>query len=296
MTTDNKPYFFVPANQVKAIEKKKGTRSGRLQVTVKALTPLHFGAGTLGLVNDEFTHKLNRENDKIVLPGSSFKGALRSVFEALSESCLLTKTDNGKCTCPACSLFGFLGQRGHLGFSSFSLAGQPEMDFLRLPQLRGPNIVDEKQRKFYKHSDQYIRISNHYKNKPLNSALFECLPVNSQLQGIITYQDITSDQLGALLFSLGLGWDAPLHHKLGYAKPAYLGSVHLNIKPLDSLHSLIKRDSLSADELTESAKEYYEKHNSAINESVETIRKMWAFDEIRSDWHWKEDANGSLTY
>ena len=66
----------------------------------------------------------SRRQGAPVLPGSGIKGAVRTAYELLTASC--SPTGSGRCemdrrrnkldACPACSLFGFLGWRGRLGF------------------------------------------------------------------------------------------------------------------------------------------------------------------------------------
>jgi len=271
------PFFFVPQVEElarKALPDDKDCNCrGKLQVTITAITPLHFGAGQLGYdaKASRFVNRLNRENGRIALPGSSCKGMLRSVFEAVSESCMpltescadINRRERAKenLCCPACAMFGFLGYKGKLRFSSFLAEGATET--LALPQLYSHNPYGN-QRRFYRHSTAYREIADRAKNEER----YECLSPKAVLRGTIVYQNLTEDQLGGLLFALGLGWGDPIYHKLGYAKPAYLGSVRLEVAPTQELEQELDLEAL--------ATAYYDRHRDKIGGAVKAIKEAWS--------------------
>jgi CRISPR/Cas system CSM-associated protein Csm3 (group 7 of RAMP superfamily) len=282
----NKPFFLVPAVQACPAPVLMGGCSGKLQITITAKTPMHFGAGQL--LYDEkaslFVNRLCRENDQITLPGSSFKGMLRSVFEAVSESCMPTDR-NTRCAqtqsmCPACSVFGLLGRKGRLQFSSFVLE-EGGTENLSLPQLFShPTNVN--QRRFYRHSTAYSKVSRASEGKG-GSELYECLSPNAVLRGHITYQNLTEDQLGGLLFALGLGWGAPIYHKLGYAKPVYLGSVQLDIEQEELEKTLLSATQQTHD-LAALAQAYYDKHTSNISDVAARLKEACSSIGDENGW------------
>jgi len=282
----NKPFFLVPQVPPFRVEAPIGRCSGRLRVTITAKTPLHFGAGQL--LYDEkaslFVNRLCRENDQIALPGCSFKGMLRSVFEAVSESCMPTDRNAQYCQaqsmCPACAMFGLLGRKGRLRFSSFVLE-EGGTENLALPQLFShPTNVN--QRRFYRHSNAYAAISRASEGKN-GSELYECLSPNAVLRGHIIYQNITEEQLGGLLFALGVGWGEQIYHKLGYAKPAYLGSVHIEVTPEAILESLLSSKQGPQD-FESLAASYYDKHKSKINGIVSLLKEAWSMISDENSW------------
>jgi hypothetical protein len=352
----NKPYVFVPLAD-KALRRKQldqrfllssGTRAGKLNVTVECMTPLHFGSGKLEF--DEgahrFVYSLLRESGKTALPGSSFKGMLRSVFEAVTASCIinapralmdriggLSPCTSASGLCPACSVFGRLSYKGKLIVSSFYTDAEPIR--LAIPMLERPfktyprptdskkdpytgnerlyygdfenihgtdvarmsknDFLDRKKakpdsggnfygRKFYKHSTKWNVLS-----EQAGRELYECLPVGAVLSGTVTYQGLTDDELGGLLFALGLGWEKPIYHKLGYAKPAYLGSVRLSVKP----ESLPRYDpaAMTAEAAEEMASQHYSKHKQSIENAVAALMGAWS--EIGSSmWVKQDDGRG----
>ena len=336
-----KPYFFVPL--AKNIDRRKvlsrqdllsgAVRTGELGIIIKCITPLHFGSGQLAFneATTRFAHSLLRENGKIALPGSSFKGMLRTVFEAVSTSCVLNAPRAlplkigilGACTsnsgsCPACSVFGRLSYKGKLTISSFYSDAEPI--YLSIPALAQPfrtyprpgrgerdmrtgnerlyygnfrevhgldvarltkgdfHAHKEREprsggnfygRKFYKHSSSWKTLSDHSSGDS-----YECLPVGATLTGKITYQGLTEDELGALFFALGLGWEQPIFHKLCYAKPAYLGSIKLTVTP-ESIPRYENAPMTAAD-AEKIAAQYYMKHKPSIEAAVHAFENEWS--------------------
>jgi hypothetical protein len=372
---DDKPYVFIPLVKQPTLRRGDSRQgilrqgySGQLEVTIEAVTPLHFGAGKLDYDERQhrFVNKLLREEGKIVLSGSAFKGMLRSVFEAVTESCILTspkalsqarpKQNRSTCKaggniCPACSVFGCLGRKGKLNFTSFAAEGE-KIEFLKMPNLQSPfrdypqkgdfavargegnerlyygsfedvhgadvarlskvEFFKKKEegqnreirfygRKFYKHSSEYKVVS-----EKAGRDLFECLKVGSRLVGTVTYQGLTYDEFGALLFALGLGWKNQIFHKIGYAKPAYYGSVLLRV----SCKSLPKRYkpigvsgaqgegtwfySDNSSDLNELACQYYNSHAANIEPAVTALLAVWS--DIGTDCWSHIGDNGVLGY
>jgi len=284
----DKPFFHVPwLPPPKHNCAADGELSGKLNVTITAKTPLHFGAGQLSYDESAslFVNRLNREDKQIALPGSGFKGMLRSVFEALSESCMPTDRSS-RCLyvnqmCSTCAIFGLLGSKGKLRFSSFFAQGETMQ--LTLPQLYShPASVN--QRRFYRHSTAWRQIADQARGKR-----YECLPPGAVLEGCVTYQNLTEDQLGGLLFALGLGWGEPIFQKLGYAKPAYLGSVQLTVAQ-ESMNASLLSSQQELD-LEQLAAAYYEKHKPRISEVVDTLGTAWNKIGGENDWNMQ-----TLTY
>ncbi|MCL2426604.1 MAG: RAMP superfamily CRISPR-associated protein [Oscillospiraceae bacterium] len=333
-----KPYFFVPmvsrADRRRALNRQNllaaDTFVGKLNVKIECMTPLHFGSGQL--MFDEsakrFAQALLREDGHISLSGSSFKGMLRAVFEAVSESCVLNapralpiKVEGlSPCTsnsglCPACSVFGRLSHKGKLTLSSFYTDAKPtimslprlEQPFRTYPRPRGGernpftgnerlyygkfrdvrgiavakmskvDFFEKKKqeprsggsfygRKFYKHSNNWDELS-----RQSGKGLYECLQKGTVLTGKIAYQGLMKDELGALLFALGLGWDKPIFHKLGYAKPAYLGSVQLTVES-----ELLPRYEDAPIDAKKIAARYYDENKSSIEAAVCALAQEWS--------------------
>ena len=104
--------------------------SGQIIGTIVALSPIHIGSGIIDLAEnvriiDENVALIKtavRRGDKIMIPGSSLKGAIRSVAEAITESCVCKvdtkrvhlpqrykECDRKNNLCVACRMFGAMG-------------------------------------------------------------------------------------------------------------------------------------------------------------------------------------------
>ena len=344
----NKPYFFAPL--VDRVERREplnrqllltgDTYVGKLRVTIECVTPVHFGSGQLTF--DEktrrFSYALLKENGRIALPGSSIKGMLRSVFEAVTASCVLNAPralpqQVGKLSacrkssdlrpacsdlCPACSVFGCLSYKGKLTFSAFYTEAEPislniptlEQPFRTYPRpgrgerdlrtgnerlyyggfrdIRGLDVARMSKSEFLKRKDKEPKSGGNYYGRKFykhsgnwktltartNKDSYECLPIGTSLDGNIVYQGLSEDELGALFFTLGLGWPQPIFHKLGYAKPAYLGSVKLNV----AQEALPRYENapMTAKDAEEMALQHYEKHKPIIEAAVHELSQEWS--------------------
>src|SRR5690606_28139462 len=126
------------------------TLAGVLHFTIKALTPLHVALGIVGPADAQhgkefaalpvtvlrYPDESRGEPVRVpILPGSSFKGVVRAVAEAISPSCvpvaeqrvrgLLGKHDRCKdvhSLCPACRLFGSIRYAGHVSIGDLRFA------------------------------------------------------------------------------------------------------------------------------------------------------------------------------
>lgn len=263
-----KPYAFVQLSQKvqRTALRPRNTldpslHHGKWIIRGRTLTPLIVRSGRILLHNDRLVHGPTLQNGHPVLPGSSLKGVVRSIYEAVSHSCIDkpsgTKGDPLKhlpvekrvaCSnheeglCPACQVFGCIGKniaKSLVSFSDFFLQGAPS-DWLQIqliPPLYRPRLdkalhfyLDDEdmfQRKFYFHGAPEVK-----RGSPML-----VLKQGAILEGEIHYQQLTDEELGRLAFSFGFG-DPAFALKVGYAKPAYLGSIQfelIHIQPYERL-------------------------------------------------------------
>lgn len=165
-----KPYKFVPFNKEisrtnsirhDGVDNKK-TYSGKFKITIETITPIHIGQGSYSFDKAGVIVNFIRRNNRITIPGSSFKGMLRSVYEAFSESC--TPALPNKCKelenafpnhhtdmcndinnlCPTCSVFGMVNKKesykSKLRFGDFTLEDDEKtsIQFIKMPALKAP--------------------------------------------------------------------------------------------------------------------------------------------------------------
>ena len=220
-----KPFAFVPLpSSVKRDRPTKHDRyqhnrtTGRIQGTIKALTPIHVGSGIIDLgehVNQqvELIKSVMRTKGEIVIPGSSLKGAIRSIVEAISESCVCkTKVNLGRNTlrdfkecrrnyrnerlCIACRMFGAMGYQGNIAIQDAPLI-QGNIVTKRVPILERPRRYNtdnqgRPMRKFYKHGEVAI-----------GETAFEACGVDSTFRFEVQIANLSYAEWGFILYSVG---------------------------------------------------------------------------------------------
>ena len=203
-------------------------------------------------------------NRKPLIPGSSLKGVIRSVAEALSGSCLTLPGESTsyydrdkrrnyyyempegfercrpKELCPACRIFGgmkagdpFLGKTG---ISDAVAEGKPEVEWLTLEALMQPKprhrvwYGDPLQsrvmrgRKFYYHRPASPQRA--VRPNPYNKTV-EAVKPGSAFGFSVDYTNLTDDELALLIFALVL--EPEMCHKIGMGKPVGLGSAKIEM-------------------------------------------------------------------
>ncbi len=247
-----KPYAAVPLADGLGLRTDPGTQRGHdrftpdllvgwLEGTCEALSPVHVGSGgverTAHVAPDLAAETpllvpLVRAAGVPVLPGSTLKGAVRAVVEAITASCLRVRGGEvppyllpacqrreGRPAelCVACRLFGAPGYQGRVRFADAPLV-EGRTTLALAPALyrprarRGPTPPG---RKFYRHG------------RPAHGAVpLEVCPPGARFRWRLDFANLRPDELGLLLLALGQG-EPPLWLKLGGYKPACFGSVQL---------------------------------------------------------------------
>lgn len=200
-----------------------------------------------------------------LLPGSSLKGVLRSVAEAISGSCLTLppprqgqveyrgrppvmyevpgqfehcrRTDN---LCPACRLFGVLSGGssflGKVGISDALAIGEVKTERLIIEPLMEPK---PRHRAWY--GDPQTRRQmfgrKFYYHRPFGSRTttqktkynktVEAVRPGTVFEFRVDYTNLTDDELALLIFSLVL--EPEMCHKIGMGKPIGLGSAKVQL-------------------------------------------------------------------
>ena len=174
-----KPFAFVPlprrVNRREPIghdQYREGHISGQIHGTIEALSPIHIGSGVIDIGRDvELIKTAVRTGENIVIPGSSLKGAIRSVVEAISESCVskvsyqvrrAVPREFSECRqknrlCVACRMFGAMGFQGNIAIQDAPhIHGEIGTEYV--PELFSPRryqrrMQDIPGRKFYMHGE-----------------------------------------------------------------------------------------------------------------------------------------------
>lgn len=193
--------------------------TGTLKATMVAVTPLHVGNGQGSFF---------RVDHQLTVPASSLKGAIRSQFELLTYSCFpeqrhgamhaCNSDDNHYC--PACQLFGGEGYMGRLFFYPSPVDANTRVEEKGVPisPHRAPTIQHGSGR----------RIFENRAPREGHQRWVEFLPVGVSLPLQIDFRNLTCDELGLLLITLGQDAAAPLSLKLGGVKAHGYGQIRID--------------------------------------------------------------------
>jgi CRISPR/Cas system CSM-associated protein Csm3 (group 7 of RAMP superfamily) len=254
-----KPYGFVRVDPLTKqdrkhpaghAEYKAGTMNGTLRGELLARTPLHVASGTLEMTQIPEAPLVKahvRSGGRPVVPGSSLKGAIRSIVEAISLSCLrITRArDNQlpretagcwdeKSLCVACRRFGSLGYQGQVRFGDAVLRKGMNARWVKMPALYAPRgragLYFErgqvKGRKFYRHG-----------RPATGDTPVEVCPPGALLDFALQFENLQPAELGLLLIALGQG-EPRLYPTLGGGKPACYGSVEVRVAELEIFEAM----------------------------------------------------------
>ncbi|MCS7241281.1 RAMP superfamily CRISPR-associated protein [Candidatus Caldatribacterium sp.] len=272
MTRNNnkqKPFFWIPLPKEVPREepvwhdrfiKERCTGKAILVVTVSS-EYLFVGSGAYEHDNKNFWMSFFQANGKICIPGTSLKGAIRSIAEAISSSCVLQRRwdkeqrrrgeevseDQKACRninnglCPACRIFGAIGFRGRVSFSD--ALSQDEVkkrkvtEIVKIGSLFGPRKY-QSSRKFYQVGSASFSTDLEPEE---NYQCLEVVPKETKFRTTLYFENMAEDELG-LVFA-ALGWDSEngqvkpvFTPKIGGAKPRCFGAVRFGLGRISFLH------------------------------------------------------------
>ncbi len=240
-----KPFGFVPLPRRVKRESPTGHQryhtehfTGQIHATIQALSPIHIGSGVIDLGRDvELIKTAVRRKDNVVIPGSSLKGAIRSVAEAISESCVCKVSrrirrdvprDFAECRrkerlCVACRMFGAMGFQANI-----AIQDAPKTDgqivTMSVPELFAPGRYQRRMqgipgRKFYMHG----QVAS-------GDTPVEACEVGSKFRFIAQVDNLTLAEWGLFFTALGHHHEHPFKLKIGGVKPACFGSIDIQIQ------------------------------------------------------------------
>lgn len=250
---------------------------GTLYLTLKVQTSLHISTGIVAMGSDIGNNRIpliktmvQGVDQKLSIQGSSLKGCIRSVYEAITNSTLAVITSrykdkipterlpcrNKEQLCPASRVFGALDWQGLLDFNDakcesigFTTGFMPSL-YRPRPDESNAYFIRGKAagRKFYYHT---IRAIDKGQNSgiPVQQAGRE-YTFKTQLH----FKNLLPEELGTLLIVLGQDSKYPLALKVGGGKPIGMGTMTINIDKIKRTQSLKQRYSSyelsDTDELT----------------------------------------------
>ncbi|WP_413167621.1 RAMP superfamily CRISPR-associated protein [Capilliphycus salinus ALCB114379] len=260
---ENRPNLQRPAGHHKFF---KDRIHGTLELKLTVKTAVHVSTGIVAMGSDLNTRipliktMVQDVEQKLSIQGSSLKGCVRAVYEAITNSTLAVITRNYKdkipperlpCRnkaqlCPASQVFGALDWQGLIEFNdakcenhNFATGFMPSLyrprPDERTAYFKGGKVAG---RKFYYHT---IRAIDKGQNQGISvqQAAKEYTFITQ-----IRFKNLTSAELGTLLISLGQDEKYPMALKVGGGKPIGMGTMIVEItaaKVLESQNDLLNR-------------------------------------------------------
>jgi hypothetical protein len=305
-----KPYDFVPfARPVPTPTvghetiHGQGFNTGVLSYQIEVLSPLFIAGGSYSLTDnkqDPIVRDFYRVDDQPAIPGSSLKGVVRSVVEAISPSCVTTtrldprllphrsncQTDRA---CPACSMFGRMSRMSKIIFTDAGLA-KGNLQWHRLPALFSPRAHQAKNT--YQDKNEYKGRKFYYHGQPVEDDRqppVEVAPPHSLFRGEFQFENLSDAELG--LFFVALGLDTTFTLKMGGGKPTCLGSIRVQPGTLtlvaadDFLQAETATAPLTGETMVETMVEKIRaayRQKLVLRPQLEKLREIWRYPNHRN--------------
>jgi CRISPR/Cas system CSM-associated protein Csm3 (group 7 of RAMP superfamily) len=224
---------------------------GKLRLLLRVKTALHVSTGITAMGSDVASKvpliktMTQGQRNQLVIQGSSLKGCVRAIYEAITNSTLAVVSNRYRqkmpnerlpcrrkdSLCPASLVFGALDWQGLVHFADARCTSQQSATGF-MPSLYRPR-PDERRayfdsrgnaagRKFYHHAREAIDGGS--RGIPVQQAGTEYVFETS-----VQFLNLSQAQLGTLLVSLGQDANNPMALKLGGGKPVGLGTVQVSV-------------------------------------------------------------------
>lgn len=268
-----KPYSlvsFYPDN----IERKKPSGhhkynhnqlTGKINLNLEVKNPVFIASGVVGMGRD-ISPKYNsipliklavKEGESLLIPGSSLKGVVRSVYEAITASCVckinfknkLPDNQYKECQdkeklCPACRLFGAMNWQAIVRFPD-AIPSKVTTSIGFLPSLYSPK---DKNKDYYNQSSEQVKGRKFYYHaaKPANPDGGEGIPIEQVDKGSIftidlKFSNLTQPELGTLLIALGVVEKHQFPFNIGSGKPVGMGTIQAGVTQMQIESNLKSR-------------------------------------------------------
>ena len=327
------PYHFVPlgppaqrrkAKTHESFQGESGTLTCRLTACTHLFTAAPHGERGGGHQNLKC---VRGKGGNPLIPGSSLKGVVRSVAEALSGSCLTlpAKLDYGKgvsyklptgfqrCDpkeqlCPSCRIFGGMN-RGSTFLGKINIGDALAEDKIAIEPLTLEPLMQPKPRHhvWYEASPQQPNVMRgrkfyyHRPRGPRNTTqgsynkTVEAVKPGADFTFSVDYTNLTDDELALLLFALVL--EPEMCHKVGMGKPVGLGSAKIEITQWKQ-HNLRERYEqlgegtrvLQADTLSVEIERWTNRYHERYAQWRDSL------NELRRIWRWNPNATDDVRY
>jgi len=309
--TAPKPFDIVPfETNPKPVERIIGhdriagsdRMTGRGTLHFKTLTPLHIGSG-LWVLGQNVIREFANTGGETVIPGSSLKGAFRTIAETISPSCVcktkfkkndLTYSGLKECSieeakrkhCITCSLFGCMGYKGRVFFTD-GILNKGQVRVHKIPPLYGPR---DKARIYKDRSSKFRGRKFYFHGEPAEGREpIQVLEPGSVFESELRFENVSREEMGLLFTSLGIiGGLVP---KIGGAKPVCLGSVQVMPQKLEiraeGRRAFATYSSPSKAYEGEALEEFIqtlpaENNAHILNNSLARLKSVWEYPSVRT--------------
>lgn len=232
---------------------RSGTYQGYIAIALLALEPVHVGAGVSVLGTDvgssePLVRLMTQQADgTLIIPGTSIKGCLRSMYEAVTPSTLGVASGaseqgsrndklapfkpsqykwNAPEICPASQVFGAMGYQGLVSVADGVCDSPAEIG--TIPILYSPDSVsagDTLPRKFYR----ALHVRDLQAGEEPKTAAIQQAAVGATFTTQLRFKNLSLEALGILLVVLGQDESLPLSLKLGAAKGYGFGTMRASV-------------------------------------------------------------------
>jgi len=284
--------------------------TGRLEGTITTLTPL-FIPDRRSMAPKRFQTNAAGQH---IIPGSSLKGVIRTLVETIGPGCwwLVSKDVNRNlpqdyrpCSqanrlCIACRMFGLISEgtllEGHVRFDDAVCTQPTKYDPMFTPILDGPKPRHSAWyfagyngqatgHKYYFHS-QTVRSSAGIKKSnrgvELNQHIAPLGP-ESIFTFSASFESLDDYEWQVLLYALTL--EPAMRHKIGYAKPAGLGSIEIALTRIETIDMQRRYTSPDGGKIVY-AGEALQVYIGTQAQRLTTDQTSLTLNDLRRIWHW----------
>ncbi|HBB30403.1 MAG TPA: CRISPR-associated protein [Cyanobacteria bacterium UBA8803] len=238
---------------------------GTLHLTLTVQTALHVSTGVVAMGSDVgqksiplIKTMIQGSEKNLIIPGSSLKGVVRSVYEAITNSTLAVVSSKEKdripperlpCKdkkrlCPASRVFGALDWQGLIYFTDArcqSAGFRPGF----MPSLYRPR--PDQNQKYFKQGKVAGRKFYYHTIKAVDKGQQQGIPVQEATKEFVFttqlhYRNLTQPELGTLLIVLGQDKPKyPIALKVGGGKPIGMGTMTVDVTMIEQPANLRDR-------------------------------------------------------
>ena len=267
-TISPKPYDFVsfpekPPNPISPApaghHQYLGDRlHGTLWLRLQVKTAVHISTGAVVMGRDIGKKQIplikamtQNEDQQLIIQGSSLKGCIRAVYEAITNSTLavITPKERKKIPknrrprrlkdklCPASRVFGALDWQGLIQLSDAKCKeGKFTVGFL--PSLYRPR--PEQRRAYYKQGSVAGRKFYYHAVKAIDKGKNKGIPSQQAVKDSVfttrlQFKNLIPEEMGTLLIVLGQDPQFPLALKVGGGKPIGMGTMTVEVEAVDCI-------------------------------------------------------------